>query len=433
MNKRLSLSKLLSSNRFVIVAALLIAVVSWVTVAMTTSQTIMRTIQNVPINLEMQAAELEANNLSFIGAREFTANVEVNGARTVVGQLTGADFTLTVNVARFVEPGTYDLTIESVESHSGDFEIVRFDPPVLRNVRLDQIDSRVFFDIEPTITGLATPYGYMADTPRLSPSDIIRVTGPRTELERVDSVAVFAELSDELSRPYAREVPVTLLDIEGNVIDPEATNLTLDFPNLTLQIPVLRVRTMPLVVEFQNLPAGFPELALRQYMMKSDTTITIAGPISTMANYNHWRLGFINLRNLTAENNVFTWDIALPSDQFINIYNLQTVTVEFDSQHWASTTLNIPRDDMVLLNRPAGYEVTLQTASLSGVIFVGDPDEIAGLTVSDVVVEVNLNDRELTLGPQPFPVRISAPNKGMVWPVEENNNLVVYINVTAVD
>ena len=165
-------------------------------------------------------------------------------------------------------------------------------------------------------------------------------------------------------------------------------------------------------------------------MSQSASTITIAGPISTMANYRDWRLGFVNLRNLTQENNLFFFDIFLPSEQFINIDNLQTVVVGFDTENWESATFNIPGEDIVLLNRPAGYDVALQSVALNGVTFVGYASEIASLTISDIVVEVNLNDRELILGPQPFPVRVSAPNQGMIWPVDENNNLIVYINAT---
>ena len=428
--KRFRLSKLFDSNRFIMVFAVVIAMISWVTVAMGAEETTVARIHNVPVNLDMQVGALQHFGLRFIGAGEPVVSVDVFGPRTVVGQLTPEDFLLTVNVAHVNVPDTYDLRVESASPASSDFQIVGFYPPVIPRVRLDQLETRDFaveLDIE-----LEAAIGYMADTPRLIPATSVRVSGPHSDLERVYRVAAIVELDYVLSAPFAQEVPLTLLDIMGNEIDPVAAQLSLDFDSLTVQIPVLRVRELPLVVEFQNLPSGFPEARLRQYMFQSARTITIAGPISTMQGFQDWRLGFINLRNLTHEDNWFIFDIDLPSEQFINIDNLQSVAIEFDSEYWDTTVLNIPGEDILLTNRPAGAEIALQTVTLSSVTFVGDAEEIAGLTLSDVVVEVNLNDRELVSGTQPYPVRISVPGRNMVWPVDEGN-LIVYINATLPD
>jgi len=428
MKGRFSLNNLLNNNRFVIVFALLLAITSWIAVAMTTSQTRTRFIEDVPINLDIQAGRLQALDLSFIGAELEFVTVEVTGTPTAVGLLSADNFTLSVNVAQIFEPGEHEVRIEYEWHTPGEYDIVSFNPSTI-TVRVDQISNR-FFEVQQEITGLASAEGYMTDTPRLIPESTVRVTGPRRELERVYSVSARMELDEALDRPLVQDVPLILLDMAGNVIDPVHSHLSLDFEVLTVQIPVLRVRTLPLVIDFQNVPIGFPQNVLRSYMMLSAETVTIAGPISAMENYEEWRLGFINLRNITEESNIFAFDIILPSDQFINIDNLQTVVAEFDTDYWDSATFNIPGEDIALLNRPVGYEVTLQSVSLSGITFVGALDAIANLTVGDIVVEVNLNDRELTMGPQPFPVRISVPNQGMVWPVEENNNLTVYINVT---
>ena len=427
MKKRFSLSRLFSSNRFVLVFAVLIAVVSWITVAMNTAQTTRRLVLDVPVDLSMQAPVLQALGLNFIDTREVLVNVEVSGLRTVVFQLEPEDFLLTVGVTHVTVPDTYEFRIIPLQ-RPADIEIVGIHPEVISR-RLDQIDHRDF-EVYMDIQGLASVEGYMVDVPRLTPSTTVRVSGPRGDLERVDRVVASLELPEALDRPWTEEVSLTFWDIAGNIIDPEGTPLSLDYENLTVQIPVLRVKTLPLTVGFHNMPAGFPEANLRRYMQTSASTITIAGPISTMQNQHEWRLGFISLRSLTPENNLFIFDIDLPSEQFINIDNLQSVAITFDSEYWDSATFNIPGEDITLINQPAGYEVTLQSVALNGVTLVGDVYEIEGLTVSDIIAEVNLNDRELILGPQSFPVRISVPNRGMIWPVEVTNTLTVYVNVT---
>jgi len=436
MKGRLSLNNLLNSNRFVMVFALLIAIASWVVVTMTTGETRTDTIFNVPVNMEMPTSRLNALGYSFISdTSQIFADVEVTGPPPVIGQLSAENFMLTADVAHITQPGTYDLNVRVEWNPAGDDVTFRVTPATstIRRVRVDEMASR-FFAVEYEIAGLVSAEGYMAaDTPRLVPVSNVRVSGPSIELERVYRVVVKAELEEPLDRPWTQELPLVLLDMADNVINPEIFHLSLDIERLTVQVPVLRVRTLPLVIDFQNMPPGFPQHALRSYMLPMAETITIAGPISAMAAYEEWRLGAINLRSLTETSSIFSFPITLPSDQFVNIDNLHAVTVAFNTQNWDSVTFNIPGEDIMLINRPAGYEVTLQSVALSGVTFVGGYEEIAGLTVSDIVVEVNLSDRELTPGIQPFSARISIPGQGMVWPVEENNNLTVYVNVIAID
>ena len=425
-----SFSSLLDNNRFLIVFAFLIALVSWITVAMNSSDTRPVTIQDVPIRFDRQIGTLRSMNLDFISMSDLAANVHISGSRTIVGQLSADDFILTVSVTQVTDAGTYSLRIVAEERPDGEFNIVGISPEFV-TVRLDEMGSIIFpVDLEIENLDQVRVEGYMSDTPRLVPASTVRIGGPRGDLERVDRVVARVALTEPLDRPYTQDIQVELLDMTGNVIDHRNTQLTLDIEELTVQIPVLRVRTLPLVVDYMNMPPGFPEAELRRLMRQSDQNIMIAGPISTMANYEEWRLGFINLRHLSPQNNVFTFDVILPSEQFINMDNTQSVLFEFDAQNWGSETFNIPGDEILLVNRPAGVEVTLQSGSLNGVTIVGDQDVLDGLTVSDIVVEINLNDRELTLGPQPFPVRVSVPGRGMVWPVEENNNFTVYINVT---
>ena len=429
MKNRRGLNRLLASNRFLTIFALLIAVVSWMSVAMSADQNIGSTVTRVPVDMDRHVWRLSGMGLSFIGAEEHFVSVEVFGPRTVVGQLDREeDFELTVNVDQVTEPGIHELEIEVAGRSLGNDLFVSANPATIE-VWIDHINIEMF-EVNWELTGLASARGYMADLPRLVPSSTVWITGPQTELERIDRVVVSTELEEPLSRPWAQELPIILLDEAGDEIDPQGTQLILEYESLTLQIPVLRMRTVPLVVDFQNRPDGFPEHALRAYMEKSARTITIAGPISAMANHHDWWLGFINLRSLTPENNVFFFDIGMPSEQFINVDNLQAVVIEFDTENWESTTLDIPAEYFIITGRPEGYEVTVQTVALNGVTFVGEAQAIEELTLDDIVVEINLNDRELITGPQPHPVRISISGRDLVWPVEEAGNLIVHINVT---
>ncbi|MCL2857663.1 MAG: hypothetical protein FWE19_08115 [Oscillospiraceae bacterium] len=428
MKKQLSLNRLLGSNRFLVVLALLIAVVGWMIVAMSEDQMTERVISGVKVDLDRHIGTFSAMGLSLIGTQEHTVDVVVFGARSVVGSLEAEDFVISVNTAQVTVPNDYQLAVEAIGRTPGNDLMTRTYPEVVE-VRLDHINSQMF-EVNWEIAGLASAPGFMADLPRLSPSSNVWITGPQAELDRVDRVVVAVELEEALNSPWAQEVPIILRDVAGNEIAPQETQLALEHENLTMQIPVLRVRTLPLVLDFQNLPGGLSELLLRSFMQKSAETVTIAGPISTMASHHDWWLGTINLRSLTPENNIFFFDIDMPSEQFINVDNLQAVIVEFDTENWDSVSFDIPAEDFIITGDPGGNEITVQTVALNGVTFVGDAEEIAELTLSDIVVEINLSDRELIIGPQPHPVRINIPGSELVWPVEQAGNLIVHIMVT---
>jgi len=313
----------------------------------------------------------------------------------------------------------------------GNYRIIQIYPDTI-SVTIDHIDSQMF-EVNWEITGLASAPGYMADIPRLAPVNNVWITGPRAELERINRVVAIAELEQPLGSPWVEELPVTLLDIAGEEINPQDTQLQLEHESLILQIPVLRVITLPAVLDFQNMPSGFPEGLLRAYMQKSVDEVTIAGPIGTMIHHHDWWLGFIDLRSLTPENNTFSFSIEMPSEQFMNIDNLQTIAVEFDTESWATATLDIPAEYFVITGQPEGYEVSVQTVALNDVTFVGIAGEIEELTLDDILIEINLNDRELITGPQPHPVRVSVPGLDMAWAVEELGSLMVHINVTPIE
>jgi hypothetical protein len=46
----------------------------------------------------------------------------------------------------------------------------------------------------------------------------------------------------------------------------------------------------------------------------------------------------------------------------------------------------------------------------------GERDTLEGMTADDVVAQVDLSEKELTPGQYKYPVKISVPTKGLVWP-----------------
>ena len=77
---------------------------------------------------------------------------------------------------------------------------------------------------------------------------------------------------------------------------------------------------------------------------------------------------------------------------------------------------------LVKPSRPVGYFIT----RLTGITFVGFPEDIAGLTGDDVVVTLDFSNVRLTQGEQQVRAAISLNNGATAWAVG-----VYYLPVTA--
>ncbi|MDR2909652.1 MAG: hypothetical protein LBU86_07200 [Oscillospiraceae bacterium] len=415
MKKAPSLSHLFASNRFVLFFSLFCAIISWIVVAMTSKDIIPQTILNVPVNPGLQAEALADVGLTIVPAEETFVTVNIEGQRTIVGDVTAGDFNITARVSGITEPNTYPLTLVNEGQLEG-FEITSIEPATIQ-VRLDQIESREF-EVETAFEGVAVPPNhYMDTTPSLRQS-IISVTGPQSELEKIDRVRAVVELDeDSLTSTYTANVPVTLLDAAGNEIDPADSSLSLNYENIDVTIYVYRYKTVPFRIDYTNRPDSFPLDELLGFAVVSPRTVRISGSVvsgqsNLIDSISEIPLGSISLRELTPEHNTFAFSVAMPSDRIKNDDNVRSVSVVFETDYWATKTFNVT--DIQTTNQPPGFEVTLLTPSVS-VTFVGPEDLIAQMTVEDIVAEVRLSDEELEPGQYPFPVRLSAPSAGCVW------------------
>lgn len=298
-----------------------------------------------------------------------------------------------------------------------DYKVASISPSTI-NLRLDRIIQKNFV-IEPVVKGVSIPPDYMLGEV-LSSEASVMVTGPAFELEKVESAVAVLELRESLTSSYVADVPIVLLDEMGKEINQEASHLTMNLHEVTIRQPVLLIKELPLQVGFINIPkGGFPVGELREDMALSHETLMVAGPVADMEAMTELNLGYIDIRTLADNNNIFPFEVILPSDKFININSVSSVTVDFDADDWASTVFT-GIDNIQVFNRPAGYEVNLLTTTLSPVVFVGDENVIEEMTLDDIVVELDLSEKELPEAQGRYPVRISVPTKGLVWAVGDH-------------
>ncbi len=421
--KKLSLRRLFDNNRFVLVFSVFIAVLCWVTVAMTSGDTRPRSIGNVPIRLPQE--ELDARGLSVVGGdTHVLADVMVEGPWTLVGNLAPEDIDITLNLTRVTEADTYTLPL--VAAGADEYTVTGITPASI-SLRLDAIVTKTL-EVDLISSGGSTSPDYLMAPETVTPANI-RVTGPAQELDKLAGCTVTVELPQGLESNYHAEVPLVLLDQSGNGIDPAAAGLTLSQETVSVFYPILRQKELELRIDFTNLPSGFSETRLREFMRVSNETITVAGPAGLMENYDELLVGVIDLHEITVENNTFPFEIELPGEQFININSLNVVQAEFDTSTWGSAVINGVAN-ITPSNVPLGHSVTMITNTMPAITFIGEADALETLSADDVQVVVNLSEKNIDAPYQGlYPAHIRATTRGLVWAIGEPSVIIEMLSL----
>ncbi len=410
---KFSLRKFLSNDRAVLVVSLLMAIVCWFVVALSVDTEASVSVDGVPVNLTGQSSVLDSLELHAIDADNLKVNVHIRGERLVVGAIDRDDIRIIADLSRVSGPGTVEIPLTAVNNTNQDFSIVSISPPTL-TVKFDRMLTKSL-PVRASISGLSVGDDYVVENETVTPA-VVTITGPEIDVDRIASAVVNVEVNETLEKPTSYQNDILFLDSAGNPVETEY--LTIDAQRAEVVIPVKKIDILPLVVEFINVPTGFPMDELSYKL--SNATIKVAGNPDVLARYSEISLGYIDMQELDFSKD-YTFEVTLPSG-FTNIDHLQTVAVVFDEANIAEGQYSI--SNFAVKNRPANYDVQLTTNRLNNVRIIGDKDIIAGLSTDDIIAEIDLSERNIQPGQFSVPVKIYMPTKGFVWAVGDYTAII---------
>ena len=112
-------------------------------------------------------------------------------------------------------------------------------------------------------------------------------------------------------------------------------------------------------------------------------------------------------------NSTFSFSVQLPAG-FVNTENVQSVLVKLDSTGMVEKSFNI--DNILVENIPLNYEVEVTTQQINNVRIIGTQSIVDGLVAGDIVATIDLGESSsIASGQIELPVKITIPNKGLVW------------------
>ena len=382
--------KLFSNRWFAMAVSAMLAVLLWlVVIAQEPTQT--RTITVSGVSYDYNSALYTGASLDIVKREDTKVSVVISGDSSAINEVDPADIVVYpdyTEVSRSGMPGEYTLRLQA---RRADTSLTKFD--------IDSI-SPAYVDV--TFAQIGTQKFTVEVEASVDPAEVT-LRGPVDELARVARVVARVESDEKRDRTMLDSAALEFLDADGHAIT-DSSITVLEGEQVEVTIPVLKLKEVPLKFEFSNVPAGYDPAELNASI--SPATIRIAGAADTVDGIESVNAGFINLARVQL-GKAETLKIQL-SEGLVNVDDVQEATVTFDTSGYGEPRA-ITVSDIRVVNAPSGVDVKVITESINNVTLVGEAEELAAISPSDVIAQVDASAQNITVkgsGQQQFSAQI---------------------------
>ncbi len=404
-----SLKRIFDHKRFTIAFSLIVAFILWLIIMVNQNPDIERTFTDVSVAINMDNTYASENGMEIIGDlsnQKFT--VTINGPSYVVSALKTGDFYVYASAAAINEPGEYQLDVSGAKNTAvTDYDIVSITPSTV-TVYFDYVESKEF-TVKAVAEGATAAEGLIAETASVSgtESDTITIKGPRTIINKINSVMAYAAVNQTLSSSTTFDAKIRLYDAEGKEI--EQTNLILSSTAVKVTVPISKRATVPVVADFTNLPAGFNTSSI-SYTIDHDS-VTVIGTPATIDEITEVTLSPIDITNVSTGSVSFDVSAKLPDGvRLLDSIDTFTVTVDLSNYSEAIFTVSTIR----FANLSAGLKAS-SDVSIKNVKICGPTSVIKRLKAQSLYAEVDLTDK--VAGEHTVEATIKSDKDHTVWQV----------------
>lgn len=395
---------------FSMLLALLCGFIAWTVVTVYVDPQGSVTVQDVPINYANSASTYTSQGLDIVEKPDIeTVDVKVTGNSTIIGNIQNSDIMVYPSYAGVSGAGKVTLRLQARLVNTTDFpgniECLVENPKTI-DVVFDEVSEKTL-PITVDASAVSVADGYMLNKTTAVPAEIT-LRGPTTELDQVASVVATVPSDGELSDTTTVPATLELRDENGETFTPQYTTMDSDTANVTLTI--YQVRELPLVVDFIGTPTNFDTKSLK-YSLSQDT-LRVAGPARTVSALEELTVTDFDLAREFELGRDYQRLVELPAG-IVSLDGVTSVTLSFDTEDMASTTLNI--SNIKPINVPSNYEIEILSSLVSGVTLYGPADEIEAISADSVVAQIDCQSVNLTVGQQSIPVTIQIPSSTRVF------------------
>ncbi len=402
----------MSNNLFLAVLAGIIAVILWLVISLTQYPSVQKTIEHIPVTIDISGSTASQNGLSVIGCDVEEVKVELLGSRTQIGYLTNENLTAYFDADNVSTTGERKLTLK-IKSDSGIKYEIKSVTPSKATVFFDKMDTREF-NVVPLTPNVKIVDGKVKNPDEYTciPSQV-SITGPSAKLDLIDKCYAVSNKEMSLDTSYVLSGAELQLYTEDNVLIDQSA-LKSNTTNFDINIAVRTQKKVKLSAAIANAPANFNPDTIK-FKLSSDA-ITLACNNSQVEIPDTIDLGLIPLYEIKPGfSRTFSIEKSLEGSELINVSDLESVVVTIDESEFTEKPLTIYSDHLKISNPPDNsYEYSLLTQQVD-VTVVGSAESIAEITAEDIIGEVNLLNTNITEDQFNQSIIFSCPSFDDVW------------------
>ena len=395
--KKSNLKAFLDSKYFTMILSFLMAVAIWIVVVTFFSTDARTTIKDVPIDIDYNSSYLNLD-LEIIDQNIENVDVTVVGPRNIVGSLTKDDIIVYPNINSVKMAGKYELSLNAVKKSS----IMEYQIESLSDyqvsVRFDHLAEKTF-KIDTDISSLTIPDDLMVDKITITPDNVV-VKGPEGTVNKISKVVATVE-HQELSQTAV--LPAVLKIYDENDVELEATHISFDVEEFNITVPVLKEITVPVLIDYTNVPAGFDTSLFNVALSQKE--ITLAVPSRSADSINQFVVGYIDLSTLETDS-PYVFDISLPSG-YKNIKQVSQISATINGEKLGSKSVTVKEIKVI---NSGEQKVEVLTEAINHVEIVGDKTVVEKLEADKVIAQLDMTKVALAQGQQTVEVDVIIPS-----------------------
>lgn len=398
------LQKFFENDKFLLFISLILAFVLWGYVILKVNNEHTTTIRGVPINLQYRRSIYEAMGLDIIESDITTVDVTVTGPRSVTGNLSADDVIIYPNITGVNGRGKYTFPLTAEKTSSVKTFTINSISSSDVTIRLDNLVTKEF-PVGVNISSISVSGDCIADKPSPNPATVT-ISGPEYKVSSISRVE--AQTTVEQTIGQTSIIPARLVLYDENDAEIDQNLLTISAENFDVTIPVMKEITLPVRVEYVNVPAGFDTSILHQSL--SITQIRLAVPAQTASALTEMVVGYIDLATLETDT-PYSFNLQLPTG-YRSMDQVSRVSATISGTNLVQKTMNV--SEIKVINDPSG-SIEVLTDAIKDVVVVGEKSAVEALTGGSVIAQIDAGKLELATGQQTVEVNFVIPSTGAAY------------------
>lgn len=377
------LTKLITNNLILKLAALLFAVILWLVVVNVDDPTQSRNF-TATVTVENAGYMADQGKYFEIPEEELTVTFKVSAVRSIMRNLSNSDFKAVANMENIeqVENGyrvPVDITATRYTSS------VKF-PNTIQYAKVD-VEELVTKQFTIKALSKGDPAENCAVGTLEASPNVLKVTGPQSVVNQIQTAQAVIDVTGASANLTDSVAPV-LFDGNGRIIEP--SKLTYNINTITISAKILDVRSIPVEVSTTGSPAegyGVREIILEPQKIRVKGTasaLNAADKIEIPAE-------FIDISGATADVER-TIDITeyLPAGVELADANERNVQIDVVIEPYESQNYQVPVSQITLSNVPQDYTCNLIDSEVA-VKVKGLKSDVEALTTAGITGTLDLS------------------------------------------